>query len=270
MAANEQAARRVLRDLARGERLDPMLRRLLLDALADEDRCDRPRDPNALVSAAARSGTEWIDTPLEERAEALRELLGLADALPPQPKSGPPFVNKVWLLHEALDGARISHAFGGALAVAYYGEPRATGDIDVNVFAPAADWQQLRKVLAPLEIDIEISERELRKFNEMQVDWGLTPVHLFFSCDALHQQMHQAVRSVPFNGRVIPLVAPEHLMVRKAILDRPKDWHDIEQILVATDPLDVGEIEDWLERMVGADNPRITKLAEVKAGLSLD
>ena len=81
--------------------------------------------------------------------------------------------------------------------------------------------------------------------------------------------MRSHIRFVPFNGDMIPIVAPEHLVVRKALLDRSKDWIDIEQILVATDPLDLGEIEDWLERMVGADNPRMKKLAEVKAELSL-
>lgn len=157
--------------------------------------------------------------------------------------------------------------FGGCVL---RGASRATGDIDVNVFVPTETWQHLRKVLAPLEIDIEISEKDLGQSKELQLDWGSTPVHLFFSCDALHQQMHHAVRHVPFNGRVIPLVAPEHLIVRKAILDRPKDWHDIEQILVATDPLDLAEIEDWLERMVGEDSPRMKRLAELKAELSLD
>jgi len=68
---------------------------------------------------------------------------------------------------------------------------------------------------------------------------------------------------------VIPLVAPEHLVIRKAILDRPKDWHDIEQILVATNPLDLEEVESWLKRMVSEDDPRMKKLAEVKAALSL-
>jgi hypothetical protein len=41
-------------------------------------------------------------------------------------------------------------------------------------------------------------------------------------------------------------------------------------MLVATDPIDLGEIERLLRRMVGADDPRIEKLEEVKARLSLD
>jgi len=247
-----------------------MLRRLLIDALVNEDRSDRPRDPDASVSDAARSATEWIGATPQEREKALYELLGLADALPPQPKTGPPLAQKVTAVHEALEKAGVPHAFGGALAVAYYGVPRATNDIDVNVFVPVEDSQQICAVLAPLEIDIETSGRELRRFKEVQLDWGLTPVHLFFSHDSLHAPMSQAVRSVPFSGHTLPLVSPEHLIVRKAILDRPKDWLDIEQILVATDPLDVKEIEDWLERMVGRDNPRFEKLAQVKAELSLD
>jgi hypothetical protein len=81
--------------------------------------------------------------------------------------------------------------------------------------------------------------------------------------------MRQRVRYVPFNGDTIPIISPEHLVIRKALLDRTKDWIDIEQILVATNPFNLGEVEDWLQRMVGADNPRMTKLAEVKAELSL-
>jgi len=38
----------------------------------------------------------------------------------------------------AVDRAfeRVPHAFGGAISLAYHAEPRATIDIDVNVFVP--------------------------------------------------------------------------------------------------------------------------------------
>ena len=43
-------------------------------------------------------------------------------------------------LHRALARRRIPHAFGGAIALAYWTlDPRATSDIDINVFLPAAD-----------------------------------------------------------------------------------------------------------------------------------
>jgi hypothetical protein len=82
----DTAARELLGLLANGKQLDPMLRRLLLDALTREDRSDRPADPTATVSDAARSATEWIDASPHQRGETLRDLLLLADALPVRPR----------------------------------------------------------------------------------------------------------------------------------------------------------------------------------------
>jgi len=76
------AARELLGLIANGARPDPMLKRLLLDALAKEDRSDRPTNPEAVVSDAARAAAEWIDVSPRQRGDALRDLLLLADALP--------------------------------------------------------------------------------------------------------------------------------------------------------------------------------------------
>jgi hypothetical protein len=50
----------------------------------------------------------------------------------------------------AIEGALadVPHAFGGALALAYYAEPRATVDIDLNVFVPP---ERFREVAVPLD-----------------------------------------------------------------------------------------------------------------------
>jgi hypothetical protein len=81
--------------------------------------------------------------------------------------------------------------------------------------------------------------------------------------------MKEAVREVPFAEGSIPIVAPEHLVIRKAMLDRPKDWLDIEQIFVATSPLDFQEIESWIKQLVGTDDPRLTKLRSCHARVVL-
>ena len=152
---------------------------------------------------------------------------------------------KVIDVHRALEAAAIPHAVGGALALGLYGAPRETLDIDVNVF-----------------VSVDFAGAE-----EVRLPWGENPVHLFFSFDELHAAMPAAVRQVPFAGTTIPVVAPEHLVVRKALLDRPKDWPDIEAILAAAEPLDLGEIEHWLARLAGPDDPRVTKLREVAGRL---
>ncbi len=204
---------------------------------------------------------------MEERAGALGDLLDLADALPQgrRPKDGEPLVGKVLTVHSAFDRAGLHHAFGGAIALAYYGEPRVTIDVDVNLFAPLHEWPAIKAAFAGLGLASDIGHEELRRDREVRIRWDRNDIHLFFGGDALHGTMPDAVREVPFGDGTIPIVSAEHLIVRKAMLDRPKDWPDIEAILTATGDLDVEEIVAWAQRLSSPDDPRVTKLREAIA-----
>ena len=192
-------------------------------------------------------------------------------SLPPQrPRSSPSLPQKVVLIHRALAGAKIPHAIGGALALAYYAEPRATIDVDINVFVPTERWPEVREALSLLGVDVGVDIEALDRDGQVRLWWDRNPVDLFFSYDPFHDEMKRSARRVPFAETTIPILAPEHLAVCKAMFDRPKDWLDIEQILVATDPLDLPEIEAWLEEMVGESNPRLTRLREIVERLGLD
>jgi hypothetical protein len=189
---------------------------------------------------------------------------------PRRPEDAPSLPDKVTAINEALGKARVPHAIGGALALAYYAEPRATIDVDINVFVQTDHWPRIRDALAPLGVDVEIDEKQLNRDGQVRIWWDRNPVDLFFSYDPFHDEMRASARKVPFNGTTIPILAPEHLAVCKAMFDRPKDWLDIEQMLVATSPLDLGEIKGWLERMVGKENPRMARLLEIESNLSGD
>ncbi len=83
----DRAAAETVRRLAAGERVDPMLRRLLLDALGRQERGDSLEVPTPgmtqpEVSDSAREASEWIGVDAERRGEALRETLEMTDALP--------------------------------------------------------------------------------------------------------------------------------------------------------------------------------------------
>lgn len=179
-----------------------------------------------------------------------------------------PLAEKVERLDRGLAQARIPHAFGGALALAYYATPRATVDIDVNVFLPASDLARLAKVLRRLGVD-EIPG-DVARDEQMRAWWGRTPVDVFFSYDDVHDAMRAAVRRVPFGSTTIPILAPEHLIVAKAAFNRAKDWIDIEQMVVAQDVLDRAEVERWLDHLLGRDDPRATRFrslaSELRAG----
>jgi hypothetical protein len=177
-------------------------------------------------------------------------------------------MEKVVAVDGALSGADLPHAFGGALALAYYGEPRVTVDIDANVFVPIDRWPEVEEALRPLPIDLGLDPKELTEDRQARLPWDDNPVHLFFSYDDLHAAMPEAIHRVPFAGTRIPIVAPEHLVIRKAILDRPKDWLDIEAILIASGPLDLARIDAWMRRLAGEGDPRVTKLQGLARRLS--
>jgi len=69
----DRAARELLGELTKGDRPRPVLSRLLLQALGNEQ--DN-------VSDAARSAAQWISATLEDRAAAIWDLLLLSDKLP--------------------------------------------------------------------------------------------------------------------------------------------------------------------------------------------
>jgi hypothetical protein len=148
----------------------------------------------------------------------------------------------VLAVHRALAEAGLPHAIGGAIALSIYGAPRETVDIDVNVFVGPERRPEVRAALDPLAFDGN-------------------PVHVFYSHDALHEEMARRVHEVPYADATISLVAPEHLVIRKALLDRPKDWPDIEALLRANPDLDLAEIETWVRRL--SDDDRLTKLQEL-------
>lgn len=163
---------------------------------------------------------------------------------------------KIVAIHERLTDARLPHAFGGALALAYYAEPRATIDVDLNLFVAPRVYPEVASELAELGVDGDVESWIVERDGQCRLHWGDTPIDLFFAYDPLHETMRRATRSQPFGEQRIPVLAPEHLLVCKAIFNRPKDWLDIEQMLVCVEELDTDEVRTWLSRIVGDDDPR--------------
>jgi len=191
----------------------------------------------------------------------------MIDSMPkPALSEEPPLPNKVIAIHEALQASKIPHALGGALALAYYATPRATIDIDLNVFVSTSRWQDVIDALDPLGIATDaLDSAALERDGQGRLWWGNNAVDLFFAYDPIHEAMRKEARRVPFGGTTVTILAPEHLAVCKAMFDRRKDWLDIEQMLIAADEFDVAAVEQWLERLVGKRDPRLQRFAELKA-----
>ncbi len=170
---------------------------------------------------------------------------------------------RVLAIEDALSD--IPHAFGGALALAYYAEPRATIDIDLNVFVPPERFSEVAVPLARLgtAVDDPSIAALVRRDGQVRVMWDTTPIDLFFSYDAFHDAAGAARHSVPFGDGTIPILAADHLIVCKAVFNRPKDWVDIDAMLTAQASIDAAEILRWVARIAGDEDPRYNRIAAV-------
>jgi hypothetical protein len=175
-----------------------------------------------------------------------------------------PLPEKVLAVDAALSRAKIPHAFGGALALAYYAEPRATIDIDVNVFIAPDRSDEVKRALEPLGV-VAGDEATLQRDGQARWRWNGTPVDLFFANHPIHKAMGRATRRVPFGEDRIPILSPEHLLVCKVAFDRTKDWLDIEQMLLLVGDLDEAEVRRWTTELLANDDPRRARLDELLA-----
>lgn len=167
----------------------------------------------------------------------------------------------------AIEGALsdVPHAFGGALALAYYAEPRATIDIDLNVFVPAERFLEVAGPLVQLGVAVDDPSIAalVRRDGQVRVMWDATPIDLFFSYDAFHDAAGAARHLVPFGDGTIPILAADHLIVCKAVFNRPKDWVDVDSMLAAETNIDAAEVLRWVARITGDEDPRYNRIAAV-------
>jgi hypothetical protein len=171
----------------------------------------------------------------------------------------------LFAVHDGLDRARIPHAVGGAIALAYCTiEPRGTRDLDFNVFVGS---DRAREVLAAMPEGVEVSGERLERLErdgQVRLRAGAGPVDLFLSVLPFHDHVAEHVRLVPFEGRTIPVLSCTALVVFKAMFDRPRDWVDIEA-MVEAQAFDADEAGHWIRGMLGND-PRLDKLAAAREG----
>jgi hypothetical protein len=167
-------------------------------------------------------------------------------------------------LHRALDRHGIPHAFGGALALAYWTlDPRGTDDIDVNLFMPAADCDRaLRALPDGVEQSDETVDR-IRRDGQIRLWWDGAPVDLFFDYAQVHEDAARDRQFVPFLDTEVPVLGPVELAIFKAMFDRTKDWADIEAMIAAR-RLDIDAVRESLFEMLGSEDHRFAKLDQAE------
>jgi hypothetical protein len=161
-----------------------------------------------------------------------------------------------------LDSMAVTHQFGGAVALAWYRNPRATTDIDLNVTVAPEDADPVLGALTHLGVTISRSDRAaIERDGQARLDWDGSYLDLFFATLDLHREMAERSPQVSFGPVQIPILSPEHLIVCKVVFDRPKDWLDIEEMIAWGTAIDEAVVLGWIEELLGSASEQYARLA---------
>lgn len=173
---------------------------------------------------------------------------------------------RIVAVHEMLGSMRVPHQFGGAIALAWYRSPRATTDIDLNVTLSPSEAEPVLGALSHLGVSVSKPDRAvIERDGQARLDWDGSYLDVFFATLDLHREMATHSHEVAFGPVHIPILSAEHLIVCKAIFDRPKDWVDIEEIVGWGTEVEGASVLRWIDELLGADSTQHERLVELLA-----
>lgn len=175
-------------------------------------------------------------------------------------------------LADALEGKGIPHATGGALALGVWGFPRATKDVDLDVFVTAEALGPVFDALTGTgcAVDAAAGVASAHERGDFQAWHGPVRVAGFIASIPFYEQMRVRARRAPLEGRPAWFLSPEDLCVMKLLFFRAKDLIDVERLVASMGArFDRGYVADSLVALVGADDARLPRwrrlLADVDA-----
>lgn len=174
------------------------------------------------------------------------------------------------VLAKCLDDAGIPYAIGGAVAYGYWGAPRGTQDLDLNIFLTADDAGPALDVLmaAGVRLDRQGALASVRERGDARGAYGDMPVDVFFLAIPMHESAARRTVLVRLLGRPITILSAEDLVVLKLLFFRGKDIVDVERVLAAQGArLDRDYVRRWLVDCVGADDARVARWDQLCAAL---
>jgi hypothetical protein len=169
-----------------------------------------------------------------------------------------------------LGGAGVPYAIGGAIAYGFWGVPRGTRDLDVNVFLPAeqADVAVDALVGAGLEIDRAAARQTAIDRGDARGRYQDIPVDLFFLSIPLHESAARRTVEVTLLDTPIRVLSAEDLTVFKLLFFRGKDVVDVERLVAAQGGgLDRGYVRSWLVSCVGEGDERVGRWDAICAAI---
>ena len=171
-------------------------------------------------------------------------------------------------LAQALESAHVPYALGGALAYGVWALPRATKDVDLNLFVAAEHLPAACEALANAGVVFDRAEAlRLAAEDGLFIGWvGACRIDLFtpsipFSWEALKTRV-----AIEVGGSRVWFLSAEALSFFKMMFFRGKDLVDLERLISNMGRrLDTAYVRHWLVETMGEGDDRVIKWDELCA-----
>lgn len=147
-----------------------------------------------------------------------------------------------------LEAHGYRYAIIGGIAVTAWGTIRATRDVDLKVLVPDLDYAAVRDAIRaafPEPGRPHLPRNPL----VMAVNTEGIVVGFLFALPGYEEQIITRAVQCDLGDWRVWVCAPEDLVIQKAVAGRPRDWEDIEGVLIEQHGrLDLAYLEDWLSQ----------------------
>jgi predicted nucleotidyltransferase len=156
-------------------------------------------------------------------------------------------------LHTAiafLESHAFPYAIIGGIALAQWGLPRLTQDVDIKVLVPNLEY-----ALAQSDIRTAFPESARAITNSLIVAVNIAGVTVDFllALPGYEESMIRRSVQIEFDGSPVWVCTAEDLIIQKVVANREKDWLDVETVLIEQwGKLDQAYIQEWLAQFAEA------------------
>ena len=161
-----------------------------------------------------------------------------------------------------LEAQGLPYAIGGAVAYGYWGVPRATVDVDLNLFVEGED---LRQAIAALCLGgAEIDEASALASSQTRGDFrgrvsGMR-LDVFTPSIEFSDEAERTRFRTELLGEPVWILSAEATAVFKLLFFRPKDVLDLERLVaVQGTNVDTAYVRGWLVDMMGEEDVRVRR-----------
>ena len=128
-------------------------------------------------------------------------------------------------LADAFEAHDIPYAIGGALALGVWGFPRATNDVDIDIFVPAEELDPVFEVIEAVGCVLDRGQAKASAHNRGNFRATIEGMRIdaFVPSIPFYDSVQLRIRQAPLEGRPAWFLAPEDLATFKLLFFRTKD-----------------------------------------------